>query len=94
MANEQKKTVSWLPEILQSTKFWWAILGVAMFMTLALTGTMHFTEQQAMEIILGLCGLGIAGHTVTNVAAVLAQRNANASPPAVDSTTNTEETKD
>jgi len=71
--SEQKNEegVFWL-----SRKFWYTVLAAAVFTTFALTGTVTFTSEQVMTFVLGLTGLAIGGHTITDVMSQFANRPA------------------
>lgn len=56
------------------TKFYYVIIAAVVFLALALTGTVSFSSDQVMIFVLGLAGLGIAGHTVTDVAYQMTHR--------------------
>lgn len=57
----------------QSTKFIYAVIAVAAFLALALTGTMTFTSEQSIEFLLGILGINVGAHTLTNVSAIVGQ---------------------
>ena len=69
MANEAEASGAfWL-----SKKFWYAIIAVAVFLVLALTGTMTFTADQTINFILMIFGINVGAHTATDVASVIGQ---------------------
>ena len=56
----------------ESRKFWMEIVAAGVFLTLALTETVTFTSQQVLIFVLGLAGIAVGGHTVTDVGAMIA----------------------
>jgi hypothetical protein len=51
----------------QSRKFWMEVISAGAYLALALTRTVEFTSAEHMAIILGLAGIGIGAHTVSDV---------------------------
>jgi hypothetical protein len=49
------------------TKLHYAVLSVGVFLALALTGTVVFTNDQTLEFIKWLLGLTIVGHAATDI---------------------------
>lgn len=56
----------------QSRKFWMEVVAAGVFLTLALTNTVTFTSEEVMVFVLGLAGIAVGGHAVTDVAAMIA----------------------
>jgi len=57
----------------KSTKFIYALVAVAAFLALALTGTMAFTPEQTINFLLGVFGINVSAHALTNVSAIIGQ---------------------
>lgn len=57
----------------KSRKFWYVLIAAIVFVSLALTKTVVFTSDQVMVFVLALAGLGIGGHTVTDIASTIAK---------------------
>ena len=55
----------------ESRKFWYAVIAVGAFLALALTGTMTFTEEQTINFLLGLFGINIGAHALTDISSVI-----------------------
>jgi hypothetical protein len=70
-----------------SRKFWMEVIAAGVFLTLALTETVVFTSKEVMLFVLGLAGIAVGGHAVTDVgsmlASALASRTASAAPEEV-----------
>lgn len=56
---------------MNSRKFQLTIISVVMFVILAVTKTVEFTNEQVMIFILGLSGMSITGHVVSDVASMM-----------------------
>ena len=67
-----------------SRKFWMEIVAASVFLALALTKTVTFTSQEVMLFVLGLAGIAVGGHTVSDgismIAGAIAGRRAAAEP--------------
>ena len=46
-------------------------IAAMVFLTLALSGVVKFSPADAMKFILGLTGLGVGGHALTDIAGVI-----------------------
>jgi hypothetical protein len=57
----------------QSTKFIYAVLALAAFLALTLSGTVVFTPEQTMNFLLGIFGINVGAHATTNIAAIIGQ---------------------
>ena len=70
-------------DLITGKKFLYSLLAVGVFLSLALTGTVVFTSEESMTFILGLFGINVTGHALTDVAALIARafgRNALEEP--------------
>ncbi len=70
-----------------SRKFWMEVVSAGVFLTLALTNTVVFTSQEVMIFVLGLAGIAVGGHAVTDVGSMIAAAIASwrgAAPAAVE----------
>jgi hypothetical protein len=67
MTMEQKNAPFYL-----SRKFWLEIVAAGVFLTLALTQTVVFSSQEVMIFVLGLAGIAVGGHALTDVGAMIA----------------------
>ncbi len=56
----------------QGRKFWMEIVAAGVFLSLALTETVTFTSQEVMIFVLGLAGIAVGGHAVTDVGSMIA----------------------
>ena len=57
----------------KSTKFVYAVLALGAFLALALTGTMAFTPEQTIQFLLGVFGINVSAHALTNISAIVGQ---------------------
>lgn len=57
-----------------SRKFWMSITSAAVFTALAVTGTVAFSSGEVMTFVLGLAGISIGSHVVTDIASMVAVR--------------------
>jgi len=57
----------------KSTKFVYALIAVAAFLALALTGTMTFTSDETIKFLLGVFGINVSAHALTNISAIVGQ---------------------
>jgi hypothetical protein len=55
-----------------SRKFWMEIVAAGVFLTLALTQTVVFTSEEVMIFVLGLAGIAVGGHALTDVGSQIA----------------------
>jgi hypothetical protein len=53
-------------------KFWYTLMAVGVFLALAMTETVEFSNDQVMTIILGLLGITSGAHALTDIAAIIA----------------------
>lgn len=63
-----------------SRKFWMAVISAAVFTALAVTETVTFTSGEVMTFVLGLAGISIGGHIVSDVASMYAPESSDAVP--------------
>lgn len=56
-----------------SRKFWMEVVAAGVFLALALTETVTFTSQEVMIFVLGLAGIAVGGHALTDVGAMISQ---------------------
>jgi len=61
----------------QSRKLWYTAMALVAFMALALTGSVQFSSEQVMVIIMGVLGLSVGGHAATDIAAMVTRRGAD-----------------
>lgn len=54
-----------------SRKFWMAVISAAVFTSLAMTKTVMFSSTEVMTFVLGLAGISIGGHVVTDIASLI-----------------------
>lgn len=64
--NSEDTTPIW-----KSRKFWKEVLAVIIFLVLIFTHTVEFTSEQVITIILGILGIGVGAHTVSDVASMV-----------------------
>ena len=57
----------------QSRKFWMEVVAAGVFLSLALTRPVTFTPEQVLIFVLGLAGIAVGAHAVTDVAAIAAR---------------------
>lgn len=63
-----------------SRKFWLTVLGAIVFLVLALSGTVRFTNTEAIVVILGLIGINAGAHTLTDLTSMIVGRQRVTSP--------------
>lgn len=73
MCKRQSDVRFWL-----SRKFWLEVMAAGVFLTLQLSGSMDFSEEQAMIFVISLAGLGVVAHTVTDIMSQFGLRSSNA----------------
>lgn len=54
-----------------SRKFWMAVISAAVFTVLAASKAVVFSSSEVMTFVLGLAGISIGGHVVTDIASLV-----------------------
>ena len=58
----------------QSRKLWYTAMALGALLALALSGTVSFSSEQVMTVIIGVLGVSVGGHAATDIAALVARR--------------------
>jgi len=57
----------------QGKKFWMEMVTVVAFVALAVTKTATFTNTEILVFLLGVLGIGVGGHTLTDSVSLIAR---------------------